>query len=71
MVVWRLPFLPLERLLFNSATSPYPWIQDVSLMLGYDAKDQLVWTGHRQGWSLEDYETITCPWTFYQSVTAQ
>jgi hypothetical protein len=49
---------------------------NLSLWLGYDANDQLVWRGrfwldtsneHYE----EGYDTITCPWTFSQSVTAR
>jgi hypothetical protein len=49
---------------------------DLSLWLGYDANDQLVWKGRDWvDWSKkpieEGYDTIECPWTFYQSVTAR
>jgi hypothetical protein len=47
---------------------------DLSLWLGYDASDRLVWRG--RFWSAknlpeEGVDTIECPWTFYQSVTAR
>jgi hypothetical protein len=49
---------------------------DLSLWLGYDENDQLVWRGRY--WlnpnkkSLEEsFDTIECPWTFSQSVTAR
>jgi hypothetical protein len=49
---------------------------DLSLWLGYDANDQLVWTGRY--WSdfdkrphEEGCDTITCPWTLSSSLTAR
>jgi len=49
---------------------------DLSLWLGYDANNQLVWTGRH--WSdfdkrphEEGYDTITCPWTLSSSLTAR
>jgi hypothetical protein len=39
-----------------------------SLWVGYDAAGKLVWKGRE--W-LDGADTIRCPWTFYQSVTAR
>lgn len=49
---------------------------DLWLWLGYDANNQLVWSGRH--WydfnkhpSEEGYDTITCPWTLSSSLTAR
>lgn len=49
---------------------------DLSLWLGYDADNRLVWSGRY--WSdfdkrpyEEGYDTITCPWTLSNSLTAR
>lgn len=49
---------------------------DLLLWLGYDANDRLVWKGRDWiDWDKkpveEGYDTIECPWTFQQSVTAR
>jgi hypothetical protein len=50
---------------------------NLDLWLGYDAEGKLVWKG-REGPNYisaahleQGIDTITCPWTFYQSVTAR
>ncbi|HSD82547.1 MAG TPA: hypothetical protein VLG46_01735 [Anaerolineae bacterium] len=49
---------------------------DLSLQLGYDGSNRLVWKGrywydHNKKPHEEGVDTIACPWTFSQSVTAR